>query len=146
MDSTSISSAILKITEQIDVLIQTVKPLVENSVTSFVDENVKKLALIGTYANFFSELNVDGRDDAEKIWERALIRDSEIEEKVDLLFVFFILIFCTLMPKNYAHTVSSYIHFEIFQLTVFVDPHFHYIFVGARKLSPLPVVCLGCSV
>ena len=65
MDSTSISSAILKVTEQIDVIIQTVKPLVENSVTSFVAENVKKLALIGTYANFFSELNVDGRDDAE---------------------------------------------------------------------------------
>ena len=85
MDSTSISSAILKVTEQLDVIIQTVKPLVENSVTSFVAENVKKLALIGTYANFFSELNVDGRDDAEKVWERALIRDSEIEEKVDLL-------------------------------------------------------------
>ena len=85
MDSTKISSAILKITDKIDFIIQTVKPLVESSVTSFVAEHVKKLALIGTYANFFSELNVNGRDEAEKVWEQALIRDTETEEKVDLL-------------------------------------------------------------
>ena len=85
MDSSALSSAILKITDKIDAIIQTVKPLVERSVTSFVDDHVKKLALIGTYAKFFSELNVKGRDEAEGVWERVLIRDAEVEKKVELL-------------------------------------------------------------
>ena len=85
MDAATISSAILKVTDKIDSIIQAVKPLAEKSVTDFVGQHVKKLALIGTYANFFRELDVSERCEAEKAWERVLIRDTKVEETVDLL-------------------------------------------------------------
>ena len=86
ISNTTILAEISKVSEKIDSIIRTVKPLVEESVTDFVQNHVKTLGgLIGTYSRCFNSLQVKGRDEAEKLWERYLIRDVRLEEQVDFL-------------------------------------------------------------
>ncbi|XP_066920940.1 uncharacterized protein [Clytia hemisphaerica] len=84
--NTTILAEISKVSDKIDSIIRTVKPLVEDSVTQFVQNHVKNLGgLIGAYSKCFTSLEVKGREEAEKLWERHLIRDIRLEEQIDLL-------------------------------------------------------------
>lgn len=87
MDSTLLIDKLDLLCDQITQTINQSKVLVAKSVKDFVNNDVKILGgLIGAYHRFFKEIEVKSRKDAEKIWTKLLIKDKNVEEKVDLLF------------------------------------------------------------
>lgn len=84
MDSLIIQEVSI-IVNKINTIIETTRSIVEQSALSFVQNHVKKLALIGAYHKCFRSLSVKTRREAEKLWERHLIRNVELEDMIDTL-------------------------------------------------------------
>jgi len=86
MNINEFKTAVNSVSFKIDEIIETTTPLVNNSPTEFIRNHVKVLGgLIKAYSNFFTQVNVTCRTDAESLWTEMLIKHQEVEPCVDQL-------------------------------------------------------------
>ena len=86
MDSGVFIEKLDLVTDKINEIINQSKLLASKSVQNFIKNDIKILGgLIGAYHRFFKAIQVESRNDAEKLWTKLLIKDKKVEDKVDEL-------------------------------------------------------------